>query len=240
MRSDWDDAPDYLRNRKRSSPWRVVGVLGVVCAIVWVLLMLPANQTMIGAEPLRQTAHAESTASFVAPPRSEAQSLPVPSPDLLLQAAQPQPQPQPHSQADIEWAEKGKAIAVERARNLFSDSNYTPKQPASSYSPPSYAPVSFQQTRVRRVEREQDAHWIDKWSGGARYYARWQIIDNYIEGTSVCANHRRGSIDYRECRKGAKQFFRDRCKAYRNDREAWAERMAQRYCSAASNFNPMG
>ncbi|MDH4609833.1 hypothetical protein E8F12_14910 [Pseudomonas sp. BN102] len=37
------------------------------------------------------------------------------------------------------------------------------------------------------------------------------MFNNRIDGASVCANHKRGSIDYRECRKGAKQFFKEKC-----------------------------
>ncbi len=69
-------------------------------------------------------------------------------------------------------------------------------------------------------------------------------VNNYIDGSSVCANHRRGSIDYRECRKAAKQHFHEECKTWRarydSDRKTSSDRMKTRYCSAASSFNPMG
>ena len=32
MKSDWDDAPDYIRNKK-PSPWRMVAILGGGSAI---------------------------------------------------------------------------------------------------------------------------------------------------------------------------------------------------------------
>ncbi|MFS6897500.1 hypothetical protein ABMZ29_21260, partial [Pseudomonas aeruginosa] len=66
----------------------------------------------------------------------------------------------------------------------------------------------------------------------------------HIDGSSVCANHRRGSIDYRECRKAAKQHFHEQCRIWRarydNDRKVSSDRMKMRYCTAASSFNPMG
>ncbi len=34
MRSDWDDAPDYLRNRKKPSPWRFLAILGIGSAVL--------------------------------------------------------------------------------------------------------------------------------------------------------------------------------------------------------------
>jgi hypothetical protein len=91
---------------------------------------------------------------------------------------------------------------------------------------------------------ENDSHWVDKWSGGGKYLAHWQVVDNRIDGTSVCSNHRRGSIDYRECRKGAKQFYKAQCKAWGErwnaDSQDWSKQMQRRYCGAASSFSPMG
>lgn len=85
--------------------------------------------------------------------------------------------------------------------------------------------------------------WVEKWSGGARYYAAWNVIDNRIEGGSVCENHRRGSIDYRECRKGAKQFFKEHCRAleerWQSNRSDELEVLKDRYCSAANVFSPL-
>ena len=86
--------------------------------------------------------------------------------------------------------------------------------------------------------------WIKSWNGGSNYLAEWIAFDNYIDGTSVCGNHRRGSIDYRECRKAAKQHFHEQCRTWRarfdGDRKDHSERMRIRYCGAASSFSPMG
>ncbi len=51
--------------------------------------------------------------------------------------------------------------------------------------------------------------WVRKWDGNGQYLAHWQSIDNRIDSSSVCSNHKRGSIDYRGCRKAAKVYFRD-------------------------------
>lgn len=95
-----------------------------------------------------------------------------------------------------------------------------------------------------RNSYEQDAQWVRKWSGGGQYLAAWKVFNNRIDGASVCANHKRGSIDYRECRKGAKQFFKEQCRAWElrweSDREAWSKKMEQRYCSSGNGFSPMG
>ena len=94
------------------------------------------------------------------------------------------------------------------------------------------------------ASREVDQVWIERWDGGGSYLAEWHSLNNRIDSSSVCLNHRRGSIDYRECRKAAKVHFREQCRAgekrWARDREDWSKQMEQRYCSAANGFSPMG
>ena len=98
--------------------------------------------------------------------------------------------------------------------------------------------------RSATVHVERTSTWIKKWSGEGFYRAEWDVIDNDIDGSSVCANHRRGSIEFRECRKAAKQYFTQQCRAWRervqNERRPPSEQLQQRYCSASNQFNPMG
>jgi hypothetical protein len=91
---------------------------------------------------------------------------------------------------------------------------------------------------------ELTEEWIRKWDGNGQYLAQWQSINNRIDSSSVCSNHKRGSLDYRGCRKAAKVHFRDQCRAWElrseRDGEDFSKRMEQRYCSAANGFSPMG
>ena len=94
------------------------------------------------------------------------------------------------------------------------------------------------------ASREVDQVWIERWDGGGSYLAEWHSLNNRIDSSSVCLNHRRGSIDYRECRKAAKVHFREQCRArgkrWARDRLEWSKQIEQRYCSAANGFSPMG
>jgi len=165
-------------------------------------------------------------------------------------AAEPTPAPQqrPLTQEELDWFEERTAEAVQSRQTSFNDSNYTPKQPASTYTPPAISQAATAPaTNVRRprtVSRERTTRSIKSWNGGTNYLAEWVAVNNYIDGTSVCRNHRRGSIDYRECRKAAKQHFHEQCQLWRarydSDRKEMSDRMKTRYCGAASNFNPMG
>lgn len=91
-------------------------------------------------------------------------------------------------------------------QTVYNDTNFVPKgvtnvvdmeavRQSEAYRNPTVSSISS------RNSIELTGEWVDKWSSGARYYAEWTVINNYIDDTSVCANHRRGSIDYRECRK---------------------------------------
>lgn len=247
MRSDWDDAPDYIRSNKKPSPWRTVAVLGVGSAIVWALVALFAKSIVIDVNQLKQAIRVDGKPLF-SQAAIEVQAQPEPVYQPAPAAPVIRPPTQPLSKAEIEWFEEGQAHAIERAQNLYSDSNYKPRQPDNVYSPPAVREVAAAPTaserRPRTVSRERTAKWIKSWNGGTNYLAEWVAVDNYIDGTSVCANHRRGSIEYRECRKAAKQHYHEQCRSWRsrydNDRQDHSYRMRQRYCSAASSFSPMG
>ncbi|WP_394239140.1 hypothetical protein [Pseudomonas anguilliseptica] len=234
MKSDWDDAPDYIRNNKKQSPWRTVVILGVGSAITWGLIALFAKPIVIDVNQLKQAIRVGGQPVFSKQP---AQTYSAP------QVAQPSPR-----QADIEWSEQQAALAIAPGQNSFNDDNYTPKQPGNIYTPTAYKQVAQASNRNERrskpVRRERSIQWIKGWDGGTGYLAEWVTVNNYIDSTSVCANHRRGSIDYRECRKAAKQHYHEECRTWRvkyeNDRKDHSSRMEQRYCSAANGFSPMG
>ncbi len=90
--------------------------------------------------------------------------------------------------------------------------------------------------RTAASQSSNDAHTIPSWDGRTSYLATWSISGNRIDYGSVCTNYRKGSIEYRECRKGAKQWFKSQCEYYRQDSSV----LRDRYCSAASGFSPMG
>ena len=251
MKTDWDDAPDYLRSKKRPDPWRMVAILGMGSAITWGVIALFAKPIVINVDQLKQAIYVDGNPLFSQQPVPQPYNEPEPSPSLSAIPADPpvqDVQPYQQTQADIEWAEKSKAMAIERIRNSFNDNNYAPKQPANTYTPPAIQQVAATQRTEKRqtnqTSRERTTRWIRSWNGGSKYWVEWVAVNNYIDGSSVCANHRRGSIDYRECRKAAKQHFHEECKTWRarydSDRKTSSDRMKTRYCSAASSFNPMG
>lgn len=96
----------------------------------------------------------------------------------------------------------------------------------------------------RNLDQGTHSAWVRQWDGRGIYLAQWTTYGNRINGSSVCANHRSGSIEYRECRKGAKVYFKEQCreweKRWESGREDLSKAMEERYCSAANGFGPMG
>ncbi|MDH4568844.1 hypothetical protein E8E95_19335 [Pseudomonas sp. BN414] len=235
MKSDWDDAPPRLKASKGNSEvgsWLLAVLIGTG---VGVGLLYLAGIPIPFLQNSQQVAQIEQ-------PQEEPSSFP----------AFEEPDPNQPTAEEMFWSSVKQQETERKARikqTDYNDQNYTPRQPdnvvsmegvrqSSAYQQP------IQQTTTRSRSVEKHGEWIDKWSGGARYYATWTIVNNSIDGGSVCGNHKRGSIDYRECRKGAKQFFKDKCRAWgerwQSDREPRIDYMKQRYCSAANSFSPMG
>lgn len=231
MKADKDDAPEYVRRKRGQSfgKWTLAIALGLGLSGLALhmagnkLLFLPKPQTEQPSYPENST-HPSNYNFTEDHPKKTSEELFWESVNARNRQNQPK-------------------------QTIYDDNNYTPQKPANTYTPPAShrivpAPQQTQQRQVNRASRERTSKWIKSWNGGTNYLAEWLSVNNHIDGSSVCANHRRGSIDYRECRKAAKQYFHEQCKIWRarydNDRKVSSDRMKTRYCTAASSFNPMG
>lgn len=61
------------------------------------------------------------------------------------------------------------------------------------------------------------------------YYIKWKEQDGKIIYSTVCYDYKKGSIDFRNCRKQAQQFFKKTC----------AETGEDKICAAARDFKPV-
>lgn len=217
MRADWDDAPHYVRHKKNELQ-RMGVVLVTGCAITASILFI-GSRLMKGETP--------------PPAKPEPQEQYVPRYDFSEESKPSGPTPE-----ELFWADQQNK--QQPKQTVFNDSNYIPKGAVNVVSTEGIRQSSAYRNNRERVSQarqrtvDHEWHWIRAWSGGASYKAKWTAIDNRIDGSTVCSNHKRGSIEYRECRKGAKQFFREQC------RKDHSERLKERYCSAANSFSPMG
>jgi len=257
LRANRDDAlsvNDWLRQQQRpkhSAFWRfanVLGVLGVLALAVYLL----AEHNGFNQLLQRQTQgllNPAATANVAAPSMPTAripQQLEPRVPNNLTSA------PISSSRPLADCIKPGNVIDSSVINCRYGE------LPRAAESAPSQGMVSaeylaqYQADKAngnsapaqQRATRELTQEWIRKWDGNGQYLAQWQSINNRIDSGSVCSNHQRGSIDYRGCRKAAKVYFRDQCRAWElrweRGREEHSKQMEQRYCSAANGFSPMG
>lgn len=237
MRSDWDDAPEYLRSKKKDSPWRFLAILGIGSVILLGLAALFAEPIAQDINQIKSGTNVTGKTWFNQQPTEPAQPVGEPSLaqyDTPIPSAAPEANGQrPLTQAEIEWFEEASARAIERKQTSFSDENYTPRPLANTMQPPParyYASNSPSSTQKRSVSRETNmSNWSwenghNKQRVGGRF--EWIVVSDQIDFSSVCQNYKRGSLIYRDCRKGAKVAFKKMCSQY------------QPACAAANNFMP--
>jgi len=226
MKSDWDDAPHYLRNPKKLSEQRTLLIASLVGTALTFGGLYLAGAKFDFNEHLR-----DAKATELAQQQPE-------SPPPLEEVVPRNTTAEERFWASVKRDAENRSPAIKQTD--FNDDNYTPKPLTNIVMPPaeSSAPPS-RQTQYNHTHIHKTAVWIEGWGNGKRYLAKWTAINNRIDGRSVCANHGRGSVDYRDCRKAAKQHFKNECRAMERVADSDPQRR-QRYCSAANSFSPMG
>jgi hypothetical protein len=260
LRAHRDDAlsvNDWLRQQQRPKPnafWRFVRVLGVLAALAVALYLLAENygvNSLLQRETsgLLSPAAPDNPATTTDHREAQANHGAALTP---AQASQPSTAPLTHGQPLANCIKPGNVID-----NSVINCRYG-ERPRAAEPVPSQGMVSAEYLAQYQADKangssaparqsatnELTEAWIRKWDGNGQYLAQWQSINNRIDSSSVCSNHKRGSLDYRGCRKAAKVYFREQCRAWElrweRDGENFSKRMEQRYCSAANGFSPMG
>lgn len=109
-------------------------------------------------------------------------------------------------------------------QTIFNEDNYVPRGARNIVvaSASNHVTSRPQALRTQRAQRFSTTHWANwRWeSYGSGFNTktrsgRFSYIETErgIDTTSICANYTRGSLVYRDCRKAAKQWFKDRCSA---------------------------
>lgn len=76
-------------------------------------------------------------------------------------------------------------------------------------------------------------HWEDARGDRTRYSSQFSFRNSEIDNSTFCTNYRRGSIEYRGCRKAAREWLQGQCRSDEHEGE-WHEM----YCFAGSSFRP--
>lgn len=250
--NDWDDAPDYIRERmQRLSRRRGITPLGLLSGIAVSAVLGGTLYLLFVYGPLRPAVVSELQPAVLAEPVPQPAPYPVSERPVPVQPSNDASLPhQPRPLAECLGEDKVIDESVVRCRYGELPRSVPVQRPQGMVSEGYLARYRNERADTSTNQRsagssvEKDVQWVRKWDGNGAYSAHWQVRDNRIDYGSVCANQRRGSIDYRECRKGAKQFFNEQCRAWgkrwEQAREPWSKRMEDRYCSASNGFSPMG
>lgn len=230
MRSDWDDAPARARQRGPRKDMPVGRVLaGLVIAGV---VAFGFVRGFDGA----QLKLPWKTASVKAAERPVATATELPVAATRQQLTAPQ-----QSAEELFWEQER---AAQQARpsgrqTSFSDSNYTPSGHinliASTGGPPRREPeAAAPRFRVQGLTGTGTARVV--WKDARGRLSSWQTSYAYRNGTidnhSFCLGLGKGSIDYRNCRKGAHDWLREQCRSDRSISVEWRDM----YCHAQSSF----
>lgn len=223
MKANRDDMPEYLRARKKSGPWRFLLSLGIVSAIFWILAVMFGKQIVLDINQIKNGIRLADQPVFEAEPQSPQAPL-----SAKRQASVPQ--------AEITRSEDRDRLAKEQPairQTSFNDQNYQPTGAINTMQAPNPA-LYASNSRTARVQHKpmlQRGFWT--WTGADKKKARikieWHTVNGWIEYHTVCQNERSGSLEYRNCRKAAKEYFVYRCRTEKR----------KAFCAAENNYNPL-
>jgi len=221
MKARRDDVPEYLRTRKKAGPWRFLALLGLGSTISWALALMLGKEIIIDVNQIKNGIRFADKPVFEAEPQA--------------------PQAPALTERRVTVDQKAMALAEALSakeqpairQTSFNDQNYQPTGAINTIPAPKptlYA-ANTQAQRVQHKPVLQTDYWT--WTGADRKRThrkiQWQTVNGWIQYHTVCQNERRGSIEYRDCRKAAKEYFVHRCRTEKR----------KAFCAAENNYNPL-
>lgn len=225
MKAERDDMPDYLKPEKKEGPWKLLIAIGITSAVMWGLVAKYGEPIVIDITKIKEgiyfggkpVSEQQRTATAVEQePYYPLQSIDSNESALIVNKDNMQVQPE-NSQ---------------ERQTVFNDQNYRPRTDINtmeSVRPVQYA-ANTRSQNSQAVRKNNYDHWTWTYANRDKNRIRieWETVNGWIDTTTVCHQERKGSIEYRDCRKAAKEYFAHRCKT--ENRKA--------FCHAQS-FNPL-
>ena len=113
----------------------------------------------------------------------------------------------------------------------FNDHNYRPSRQINISRSVTPTPRTRSEPQQRRIQSAtEQVKWTNASGLETQYELYYEYDDTYITFASVCSNYRKGSINYRNCRKAAKQWFGSKCNNGSSN--------GRMYCHARNAFLP--
>src|SRR5690606_21771324 len=122
--------------------------------------------------------------------------------------------------------------SASRRHTEFNDRNYQPSRQINTPAPPHRKTRPRAPSRERRIiqSQQETVRWIDARGAEEKYDMYYEHDGSQVTFASACSNYRSGSIDYRNCRKAARQSFGTRCNT--------ASSVGRMFCQASNAFRP--
>lgn len=218
MKMDWDDAPEHIKNKKKPSSG--VTAVTVIALVGGILFMANRNGWVdyakdLAAPPIHSPEH------FTQPPKTE-------SPQIA-EIVEHYPTREPPAEATSGIRQTS-----------FDDTNYRPKTIVNTIPPP---PAQYVQARRENNVRARGLtgsnrttlRWEDNRQNRFRWEGPYSWSNGILRYDDLCRSNsfpRKGSIEYRGCRRAAKDYLKTECRAGRSkDQE-----MRRVYCHAENAF----
>lgn len=117
----------------------------------------------------------------------------------------------------------------------FNDANYTPPKQVNIIQS---VPVRTSRKtadggqQALTGSRSATVRWEDARGNRSSWKTSFKYRDGQIDNSTFCLNIGKGSIPYRECRKGARRWLKEQCRSDRSLEAEWR----QMYCQAHSSY----
>lgn len=228
MHSDWDDAPERTRKRSRDNGFTWVFV-GVVVAAAVVLAYRGGFDDV----------HLDLPLSSAGSPQPSQHPLPLSEPPPAA-AGINQPAPPKLRAEELFWEqERARQQQAPARQTSFNDSNYRPSGNVNVIaSAPVWSPAaqqhSTQRARLQGLTGTGRASvvWEDARGRRSSWLTEFTYRNGTIDNATFCLSLGKGSIDYRNCRKGAHSWLKNQCRTTRAISREWRDM----YCHAEGAY----
>lgn len=222
MKADFQDRLNIEKPKSSFKTWFIFGALAT-CIIGGLLILNKDKDSIIYKGTGEKVVHflknqkmpisetLEPIIEYVVPPRPVREPRPV--------AVRPEDVTSPIiEQWERERKEK-KQAQVQKRQTVFNDDNYQPRGAINSIPAPRQIHTSTTRRQINTQAFTKSAPWSWESYGygtGTRTNRKggqfsYTVRNGLIDTNSVCNNYKYGSLDYRDCRKGAKRYFQRAC-----------------------------
>ena len=243
MKAEWDDAP--LRVREKANHTGLIISMIATCGLAAGLSYLVAPDVTV--ETYTKAKDAAQQLLHIGDPETKPSSPPQ---DLQPTQTQNAYQQQSHINGEAvdstpQQQQEQRVRQPSEGQTVFNDNNYQPRTNVNTMESRHVARNSQESIRresaqQRRSEQSRGLNgrnnvtlkWRDARGRETFWYTSFTYRRSHIDNGSFCVNYGPGSIEYRTCRKAAKEWLKGRCGNGNRMQDDW-QRM---YCLAANGF----